>query len=365
MSSPSSNRAATGCCLGCFSVAAASAGLLTLLMIFTDTGSDGLMGGMLLACLPVPFYTGLALWLDRYEPEPPLLLFGAFLWGATFATFASYILNTFNSVLLIAVLGDGASSMGAYLSAPWVEESAKGLGLLILFLWKKDEFDGIVDGVVYATMVALGFAMTENIAYYGRALHEGGGGAAGATFILRGLLSPYSHPLFTCMTGIGLGWARQTDKLAVKILAPLGGLMMAMGLHALWNLTATIDAGLWLLSYLLIMAPTGLTLLIVVAFALAREGNLIKLYLQPEVDSGQLSAQDLASIVSVPGRIMFSLRALGRSGPRGWWNAERFLHNTSELAFLRHRVKRGLTTAEAGAELESGQFSELFSQRKF
>jgi RsiW-degrading membrane proteinase PrsW (M82 family) len=39
--------------------------------------------------------------------------------------------------------------------------------LVVLFLWKKDEFDGIIDGIVYAGMVGLGFAMTENILYYG------------------------------------------------------------------------------------------------------------------------------------------------------------------------------------------------------
>jgi len=59
---------------------------------------------------------------------------------------------------------------GAVISAPIVEESAKAFILFVLFFWKKDEFDGIVDGIVYAGMVGLGFAMTENILYYGRAV---------------------------------------------------------------------------------------------------------------------------------------------------------------------------------------------------
>ena len=41
--------------------------------------------------------------------------------------------------------------------------------LVIFFFWKKDEFDGVVDGIVYASMAGLGFAMTENILYYGNA----------------------------------------------------------------------------------------------------------------------------------------------------------------------------------------------------
>ena len=59
-------------------------------------------------------------------------------------------------------------------------------------------------------MVGLGFAMTENILYYGRAVERRPEDLK-VVFILRGMASPFSHPLFTSMTGIGLGWARQSD----------------------------------------------------------------------------------------------------------------------------------------------------------
>lgn len=344
-------------------MSAVVAGLLTLLLILTDTGGDGIIGGMILACMPVPLYTGVALWLDRYEPEPPLYLLGAFIWGATIAVFVSYIFNTINGILLGALLGQGGSALAAVLSAPFVEESSKALGLFILFLWKREEFDGIVDGVVYATMIALGFAMVENISYYGRAFHGGGAETAGVLFVIRGVLSPYSHPLFTAMTGVGLGWSRQTDKLPIKILAPFGGLGLAMTLHMLWNLTASIHAGLWLAAYLLIMIPTAITLLVVVGFALHREAGLIRRYLQPEVEEGKLTLQELATLVSVPGRIAYSFKALFRGGPRAWWAAEHFLHGTTELAFIRDRVQRGLTSAESGAEQEL-KLSDLFADRK-
>ena len=52
-------------------------------------------------------------------------------------------------------------------------------------------------------MVGLGFAMMENITYYMRAFEEGGTEQLGAVFILRGLIMPLSHPLFTSMTGLG------------------------------------------------------------------------------------------------------------------------------------------------------------------
>src|SRR4030095_6811985 len=98
-----------------------------------------------------------------------------------------------------------------------VEETGKAIILYIFFFWKKEEFDGVVDGIVYASMSALGFAMTENILYYGKAASEGGGDALTLVFILRGFFAPFSHPLFTSLTGIGLGLARQSNNIAVKL----------------------------------------------------------------------------------------------------------------------------------------------------
>lgn len=354
MATKKPNRGASGCCLGCFSLLALGAGLLTLLLIGASVGADGLVVGLILACLPVPLYVGLALWIDRYEPEPPHLLLLAFLWGAGLAVFASYILNTLNSSIFMEATHDAAaaSALGGILSAPLVEESTKGLCLLFLFLFKRKEFDGIVDGVVYATMVALGFAMTENVQYYGSA-----GQAAGAIFVLRGMLSPYSHPLFTSMTGIGLGWAAQSDRWYVKLLAPPLGLLCAMALHATWNLSATIHINAWLASYALIMFPSAVCVGLVVIFALAREGRLLRHYL-----ANDLPPQELKSVSSVWGRIGYSIGRFFKKGPMGWLRSEQYLQIASELAFLRHRTTRGFSP-EPDQEIElQSRLQQLRSQ---
>ena len=83
-----------------------------------------------------------------------------------------------------------------------------------------------------------GFAMTENILYYGRAL-QGGVGGLTVVFIIRGMAAPFSHPLFTSMTGIGLGWARQSNNGFIKVTMPVLGFMLAILMHATWNGTAT------------------------------------------------------------------------------------------------------------------------------
>src|SRR6202521_3196433 len=167
---------------------AALLGLIVLVLIGAETGLVELVIGLICASLPVPIYVMLLLWIDRYESEPLWMLATAFFWGALVAVFIAFIFNTGISVFAAVATHSQqiGENVGTVISAPIVEESSKALILLILFFWKKDEFDGIVDGVVYAGMVGLGFAMTENILYYGRAA-QGGAEALTFLFILRGM----------------------------------------------------------------------------------------------------------------------------------------------------------------------------------
>src|SRR6185436_8686927 len=143
--------------------------------------------------IPVPLYVALVLWIDRYEAEPLWMLTTAFFWGALIATFFAFLLNTTSAGVAGALTGSqtGGEAFAAVISAPIVEEVGKAVILFIFFFWKKDEFDGVVDG----SLSALGFAMTENVLYYGKAAAEGGGGALTAVIIIRGFFAPFSHPL--------------------------------------------------------------------------------------------------------------------------------------------------------------------------
>src|SRR6185369_267543 len=86
------------------------------------------------------------------------------------ATFFAFLLNTTSQGVVGALSNASAGeAFAAVISAPIVEETGKAFILFIFFFWKKDEFDGVVDGIVYASLSALGFAMTENVLYYGKA----------------------------------------------------------------------------------------------------------------------------------------------------------------------------------------------------
>ena len=311
-------------------------GAVALWLISNQMGPGGLLPALVMASLPVPLYVGLALWVDRYEPEPPTLLLGAFLLGASVAAIVSYWLNSANTLWFYSNNGDVdiADDLGTIFSAPFVEEFSKAVCLWLLFFYRRKDFDGVVDGVIYATMIALGFAMTENIQYYGQALKEGGSAGATQTFLLRGILSPYAHPLFTSMTGIGLGWACENERKGFSWLAPLGGLGLAILLHGAWNLTAAIHAKLWLLTYALFMLPCAVGVIVVLRCALEREGAWLRRYLKKEMPGPELDR-----VSSIRGRVAYSLRNLLRQGPRGWYHSEQYLQVASQLAFLRRRVE--------------------------
>jgi len=330
-------------------------GLIVLLLIGVETGPVAFLIGMVCATLPVPIYLILVLWIDRYESEPLWMLATAFFWGALVAVFFAFLINTVSGLAVTIITNDVAAgnTFGAVISAPIVEEISKAIILLIFFFWKKDEFDGVIDGIVYAAMVGLGFAMTENIQYYGKAVMLGGSDTLTLVFIIRGALAPFAHPMFTSMTGIGLGLARQSRNLFVKLVVPVVGILAAISLHSIWNGSAVFfgDAG-FILMYILIMIPAFFIMFVVIALALRREGQLIREHLTPDFHGGLLTQEEYNQLCSIRGRMGASYNAFSRGGV-SHWKARRQLNQTaSELAFHRSRLARGISAADA-AEREA------------
>lgn len=320
----------------------AGLGLIVLILIGLDTGFAGLLVGLVLATLPVPLYILLVLWIDRYEKEPAGMLALAFVWGASVAIFFAYVFNTAAGVAIDSFAGAATAELGtSIVSAPLVEEAAKALALLVLCLWKRDEFDNVTDGIVYAAMVGLGFAMTENVQYYGAALEQGIGSSL-AVFVMRGTVAPFSHPLFTALTGIGVGLACETRNRFLQGLAPLAGLAGAIAIHALWNLAASFGA-MFAVVYILIMMPALGAVGVLVLYSLHRERRLIREHLAAYAEAGELTAAELAALGSFGGRWRAQREAARRAGWRGWRRQGRFHQTASELAFHRWRTARGIS----------------------
>jgi RsiW-degrading membrane proteinase PrsW (M82 family) len=327
-------------------------GLLVLGILVYSVGSGGVIVGTLGALLPVGPVVAAFLWMDRWEPEPPRVLLVAFLWGACFATLAALILNSSAELATSSVLGDASSVFSAVFVAPWVEEFMKGSFLLGLLIFRRREFDGVLDGIVYAGVVAAGFAFTENILYLGQAFASGAttgqSGDVLAVLIMRGVFSPFAHPLFTSMIGIGLGIATNARTVLVRLAAPLGGYLLAVFLHACWNASASYADGQALIPvYLLIMLPMFVFVLVVVIYQRRREQRIIAAELPGFAEAGWIAPSEVHLLESLAGRRGWLRAVRRRSGAVVAKAVAEYQAAVTELAILRHRMARGSLGAHA------------------
>ncbi len=220
--------------------------MIVILLMFASVGVIPAVIAAFIAFIPAVIYLLPLIWLDRYDPEPLWLLALAFAWGALVAVVVSFVVNTvLGTAVGIAVSPDAGEAVGAVMSAPIFEEGSKGLGIIILLVFFRRYFDDILDGIVFAGVIALGFATVENVLYYGRALGEGGLFGLVFLFFLRGILSPFAHVTFTSMTGIGCGISRESHNKLIRFAAPVGGYFLAVALHATWNTLAGYSADLF------------------------------------------------------------------------------------------------------------------------
>jgi RsiW-degrading membrane proteinase PrsW (M82 family) len=321
-------------------------GLLLLGILVNNLGPGGVIAGTLGALLPVGPVVATFLWMDRWEPEPPRVLLVAFLWGACFATLAALILNSSAELATAPELGQASEVFSAVFVAPWVEELMKGSFLLGLLIFRRREFDGVLDGIVYAGVVAAGFAFTENILYLGQAF--AGGMTEGqrvdvlAVLIMRGVFSPFAHPLFTSMIGIGLGIATNAKSVLVRLVAPVVGYLLAVFLHASWNASASLAGGAALVAvYTWIMFPVFLFVVGVVLYLRRREQRIIAAELPGFAAAGWIAPSEVRLLESLAGRRGWLRAVRRRSGPAAAKAVAEYQAAVTELAILRHRMARG------------------------
>lgn len=313
------------------------------------------------ALVPVALVLSAVWWIDRYTPQPRMSLVLAFAWGAI----GSVLLTLFFGTYFDAWISPEEESelldtfLGAVIQAPVVEEGMKSAGLFGLLIWGRKYIAGPIDGVVYAALIAGGFAFTENILYFGRSFHEAQ--AAGTvdafwqTFFLRGILSPFAHVSFTSLCGLGLGIAAERRSVMLTVGLGAGGLSLGMLLHALWNgstFVLPVDpeapmAG-FLRYYLTVQVPIFLLLVGMVLFLRLREKRILRRQLSEYGRAGWFSPDEVEMLVSMRRRRRAEKWA-GRHGAVARMGMRDLIRAAIALGMERHSVLFARPTARTRA----------------
>lgn len=320
--------------------------------------------GSAAALLPVGVVFAAIVWIDRWEPEPPLLLLGAFLWGAGGATGCALLLND----AVIGISPEGNLFVERGVLAPLVEEIAKAMFVFALWIWRRSEFNGLVDGIVYAALSAAGFAFTENIVYFGKAFAQGGlggvGGGVVAVFILRGVLAPFSHPLFSSMVGIAIGLAARTDDKRARILWPVAGVLAAAVLHGVWNSSTLLGGEEFLNVYFLIMVPIFFGTFWLVWWQRKREQRIVAAQLPALQRAGLIVRSEIDMLASLGQRRGWLRKVRRSAGPAAARAVRDYQIAVTELAFLQHRSAEGRTTSAARRARRAELIDDLKTARR-
>ena len=175
-------------------------------------------------------------WAARLKPTV-LSWLAAFGWGTGGALiFAGYGNTVIDSAVAASNLSDDAVDfVTSVVTGPLVEETGKGVGVLVLILAARKLLTSPAQGGVLGALVGLGFAWGEDVGYYVSALENGMSGLW-ESFLVRAILGAYAHAIFTGVFGYALAWAvLRAQNVLVGLLAAAGGFVGALALHAQAN----------------------------------------------------------------------------------------------------------------------------------
>jgi RsiW-degrading membrane proteinase PrsW (M82 family) len=350
-------------------------GVTILALVRQHIGTEPFLIGLALAILPVPLLLCSFLWLDHVAPGPWQNAVFAIAWGACAATLVAIFANKYGEQLVSSAFSGTPSQSdhrSATFVAPLVEETAKGAAVLLLFLFRRRHIESIVDGIVLSGLAATGFAFTENILYLGTAVNEDRdlgsslvGSMTAGTFFVRVLMTPFAHPLFTSMTGIGFAIAatvRPGRHWRWRWAPPLGGWILAMVLHGTWNGSSLTSPVTFLTVYVSVMLPAFGLVVWLAFWARSNELRTIRTHLAVYAAAGWLAPAEPAALGSM------GVRGTARRETRRFYGeaaaraVREYVACATRLAFLRAAATRGAPGPDFAAR-ESELLTHLWSRK--
>ncbi|MDO4259416.1 MAG: PrsW family glutamic-type intramembrane protease [Actinomycetaceae bacterium] len=281
--------------------------------------------------------------IDRWEGESwksRLLSLG---WGAGIATAVSLFFNGAGSTIAYYVTGseDIAQGFGTAVVAPVVEETFKGACVAFIVLARRHHLQSALDGVVHGGLVGAGFAFVENILYFARGFEQGGEfGYLLHIVFLRGVMSPFLHPMATSLTGLAIAWSvtRMRRRHSWTWMG-LIGLFAAMTLHGLWNFSALFGQGVFYSVYAFVMFPLFIAWLVLLFVASSREAKEIAQGLQPYVATGWMLPSEVTMATHGPSRSR-AMQWARRGGPHAKKAMKKFLRSVCILGLDQQLMAR-------------------------
>ena len=351
-----------------FMVLVALTGLLTLLeqTFFLAMAPVGwVLSWVLLAFYAVPMFL-LIYFLDLYEREPLSLVFGSFAWGGVAATALAGIANVGWGLVVVASGGpEFAARWSAALTAPFVEETLKAMGVVMIYLIARREVDDTMDGFVYGAMAGLGFAVVEDVFYF-IARFGGSVGAVLLGFFIRVIASGlYGHVLWSGLAGMGIGYfvgRRAEASLGRRLWVAAGLFALAVGGHFLWNsplldffprqIATPADFAQTLLAAAIKGLPLLAVVVVMVVLARRREHRWLEAALVSEVGREGILDHEMATLASPRRRRQARRELAGRAG-----------HATGALLRRLHRAQIHL--AMIASRVARDDHPDLVNQRRY
>jgi protease PrsW len=341
--------------LGCLiaAVSLVAIGLVVVLVIAAVPDRVGLLLSVTAASIPALIYATIVLRLDRYEVEPLRAVLACFAWGAVGAVLFSLGTGLLFQIAAEEMLGaQAAEAASVVLGAPLVEESFKGIAVLAVLIFARDEIDSTLDGLVYGALIGVGFAMTENILYFGQAYLEGGLGEFGTLVLSRAVLGGFGHPAYTAITGAAIGWARGRHGRGVaRVIVPILGWALAVTLHFVWNgglvlSSVLVDQDTGLLKLVAVQTAIVIVPAVLVLYAIARmsarhELAILREELGTEVERGTITQAEYEAIVDAKERQRALASARARGGRALRRRQQAFFNTAADLAFRNHHRHQG------------------------
>jgi RsiW-degrading membrane proteinase PrsW (M82 family) len=298
----------------CLLVVAGAVVLSGQISIAAAAYSGALISGVIAFGLLAAAYLWFIHYEDRYTTVPRKLAAAGFLWGAVAAVGAFALLGN-DAVMSLYAKTFGASfafDWGAALTAPIVEELAKGAGILLLLTLAPRSIRTPFDGLIVGALVGLGFQISEDISYafIGAANAFGDVGAAWATIIARTLASIPSHWMFSAIFGAGLVWFIGRPQVPARKGLGAGLMLTAMLMHGLWDASSAIGGGgafAWAVPTLVAAALVSV-FVFVYKTSLPVEQEWMRQLMAPEVELGVVTPAELDALAGSPSTLKRYLR---------------------------------------------------------